>query len=463
MNVTTFKNMRDYFDIENKSDLWDHHVGNVYLWPLIRKQTYYYILNLINDYSNFQASPNILNVLNPGFCSELIKTGAFFHSNKRNYDSFFITQARDRIFDSNQNSYNDNFHSPYFKFFSNPLVFENHEQLIFKKPRQEDETYIFPYILLSMKLKSYKNSFNHKPAEISKTTEKVVNLFHIEKKFKDFYNVLKKQFSEIPFFLKYTDNIASRMDGKMVFMNRPYRDRGEMIKRFREYGIKTIELQHGYVGYDTPSYNYPNSNSMSIIKEYLPDYYLTYGQYWNEQIQMPNNVISVGNPLLNCAVKNLQKQTILPKTILIISQSTVTSKMVEITKFLSTAFPNYTLFFKLHPYEIPLITRYEVLYSVPNVKIMKSENIHDLIASCEIIVGYYSTVLIEAVAFKDKRIFIIQNDIIPDNIGYKFSDNEDLRDAILDGDLGRSAVEPSFFWEPNWEANFSSFLKKISH
>jgi CDP-glycerol glycerophosphotransferase (TagB/SpsB family) len=175
-------------------------------------------------------------------------------------------------------------------------------------------------------------------------------------------------------------------------------------------------------------------------------------------------VITVGNPSFNAAIKNIEKDYApLHKSILIISQGTVTPVMVDITKYLSKALPQYTIIFKLHPGEVPFTLRYEELKKYHNVQIKTYENIYELIAQSEIIVGYYSTSLFEAVAFKDKRIFIVDNDMIPDSLGYKFSGNEELCDAILDEDAGYPSADPSYFWEPNWEEKISSFLTKISH
>jgi hypothetical protein len=199
------------------------------------------------------------------------------------------------------------------------------------------------------------------------------------------------------------------------------------------------------------------------MKEYLPDYYLTFGKYWGEQIQTPSTIVPVGNPTLNKSVDDLQKE-VSPQSnsILVVSQGTVTQKMVKIAKYLSQALPKHTIIFKLHPGEVPFTHRYEDLKKYHNVQIRTYDNIYELIASSEIIVGYNSTTLFEAVAFGGKRIFILNNDMIPDSLGYKFSNCEELCDAILDGESGYPSAQPSYFWESDWETNIASFLKSLS-
>jgi CDP-glycerol glycerophosphotransferase (TagB/SpsB family) len=136
--------------------------------------------------------------------------------------------------------------------------------------------------------------------------------------------------------------------------------------------------------------------------------------------------------------------------------------MVKIATYLSKEFPERTIIFKLHPGEVPFKERYEELEQYENIKIKTYDNIYELIASTKIIVGYYSTTLFEAMAYSSKRIFVFQNDLIPDSIGYKFSECKELRDAILNTKLGYSTADSSYFWEPDWESRIAEFLDGLS-
>ncbi|WP_197018542.1 hypothetical protein, partial [Methanoculleus sp. MH98A] len=212
------------------------------------------------------------------------------------------------------------------------------------------------------------------------------------------------------------------MDGNVAFIHcASYLGiTGEITRRFKEHGIKTVEVQHGYVGPEHYAYNYLSGNADRVMKEYLPDYYLTFGKHWGEQVQTPSSVVTVGNPTLNRSVGELQRVTSpQPNSILVVSQGTVTSTMVRIAKYLSRELPGYSIVFKLHPGEVPFTHRYEDLRKYPNVQIRTYDNIYELIASSEIIVGYNSTTLFEAVAFSGKRIFILNNNMTPDSLGYK--------------------------------------------
>ena len=97
--------------------------------------------------------------------------------------------------------------------------------------------------------------------------------------------------------------------------------------------------------------------------------------------------------------------------------------------------------------------------SYSNIEIIGNYNIYELIAKSNIIIGYNSTTLFEALKFPEKRIFILKNDDIPDEIGYKFSSVDELIEAIKDDTKGYPKVNPEYFWASNWKERFRNFMK----
>jgi len=179
-----------------------------------------------------------------------------------------------------------------------------------------------------------------------------------------------------------------------------------------------------------------------------------------ENIRTPSKKIVVGYPYLNeLSGKLIQNISPRGKTILIVSQGTVTERMVNIAKKLSRTFSDYKIIFKLHPGEIPFKERYSLLENLPNIEIIGNYNIYELIAKNNIIIGYNSTTLFEALKLPEKRIFIVKNNEIPDEIGYKFSNIEELIEAIKDNSKGYSKANPEYFWASNWEERFKKFMK----
>ncbi|MDG6244977.1 MAG: hypothetical protein QCH31_11435 [Methanolobus sp.] len=392
-----------------------------------------------------------------------LKAQLFFIVNKNDYDCLFTTTKR---YLSESGNYHNYFYEPYMSLFSKPLIFESSFQGQTQQPWEKEEKYLFDFIILSSALKAViklqlKQSKYKK--EISEFASLVCRSFLIPDYYPQLNEILNRRFHSIKYMKSYINKICNRLDGKIAFIHCAsyisFHGHGEIIKSLRENGITTIELQHGYVGKEHPAYNYATGGAQSIAKKYLPDYYLTFGQYWNKQIQTPSKVITVGNPSFNSSRDFHEKNcTVDLNSILIISQGTVTPKMVKIATYLSKVFPERLIIFKLHPGEVPFRERYEELNQFENIVIKTYDDIYELIASTKIIVGYNSTTLFEAMAYSNKRIFVLHNNLIPDSIGYKFSACEELRNAILNPKLGYSTADSSYFWEPDWESRISEFL-----
>ncbi len=459
------KSLRILLDIEKKSNLWEYHIKNTYLWPILRTEVLSSLIYRGHGYLQPHAGGDPLKIFKPAILRELMKTHNFFKSKKGGYDGIFFTTEVLQTLNNKTQLYYDRLYAPYYTLFHSPLIFGNSFRFqVFRPTEHERNTYLGDYIDVIAKIKSYREDISEHDADISNFCKEIHEQWSFPNPEKT-TNILRTQLRKVKCYQDYIDDIVSRMGGDIAFIHcASYLGiTGEITRRFKEYGVKTVEVQHGYVGPEHYAYNYPSGNAERVMKEYLPDYYLTFGKYWDEQIQTPSTLVTVGNPTLNRSVDDLQKKSSpQSNSILVVSQGTVTLSMVRIAKYLSQELPGYSIVFKLHPGEVPFTHRYEDLNKYHNVQIRTYDNIYELIASSEIIVGYNSTTLFEAVAFGGKRIFILNNDMIPDSLGYKFSSCEELHDAILDGESGYPSAQPSYFWEPDWETNISSFLNGCS-
>lgn len=453
-------------EIENKADLWAIQNNNINYWPLIRNKVFWVCYLRSKDYSNPHSKGYYIDLLRPRFLKNSLKTALFFQFGNNKHDCVFFIPGRNYTYDRAGKKFKNGYYSDYYRFFGDPLIFEESYRFNILHPRElEESTYLTDYIHMIVKIKSYFKGKKIDRESSEKFISEISKLFSLGDHTRELSRHLDYNVSVTHLWLEYIDRIIEKIDRNIVFIHfaSDLGIWGEITKRFKENGIKVIELQHGSVGKQSYIYNYHSGRSFERAKEYLPDYYLTYGRYWNEQINTPSKTIPVGNPNLN-KIKNVCEihYPLRPKSILVVSQGTVTCIMVKIARYLSEKLPDYKIIYKLHPGEIPFTERYEVLKKYPNIEIRTFDNIYELIASSEIIVGHYSTTLFEAIAFNGKRIFMVENDMVPSNIGYKFSDFEELYDAILDGESGYPSVDPSYFWEPDWEKNISSFLTRIS-
>lgn len=467
MNQKSSDQFEKYLNIENELELWDYSINGIQIWPLVRARVYTIAARVENNYSVAHAGVSLKEMFKPKYISEFLNAGSFFLSSCSYYDSVFFSSARYLHYNEEKGIFYNSFFKPYYDLFLNPLIFEESYQFNIKKPRElEESIFLSDYLTYGSTVRSYISRLLDLdgPIKLSEFAREICNAYSISEYYTQIRGALCRKTYGAHYLEKYVDKIVSCMDTNIAFIHcASYMgDAGVITRRFKEHGVVTIELQHGYVGPEHYAYNYPSGDA-ERAKEYLPDYYLTFGKYWGEQIRTPSNIVAVGNPVLNKSVDDLQKSSS-PRSnsILVVSQGTVTSSMVRIAKYLAQELPGYSIVFKLHPGEVPFTHRYEDLKKYHNVQIRTYDNIYELIASSEIIVGYNSTTLFETVAFDGKRIFILDNGMIPDSLGYKFSSCEELRDAILDGESGYPSVQPSYFWESDWETNISSFLKGLS-
>ncbi|MBZ0281664.1 MAG: hypothetical protein K8L97_13075 [Anaerolineae bacterium] len=233
-----------------------------------------------------------------------------------------------------------------------------------------------------------------------------------------------------------------------------------ITKSLHDEGFSVVELQHGMVALTDRAHNFPALcfQSEHPARAYLPDIFLTFGDFWAENVRIPAQKVPIGFPLLAESVARLADIQANPQDILVISQWTISKQLVEVVAQAARMLPDYRFMYKLHPREAHL--PFDALRGLPNVELVTSGNVHDWIARCGIVVGYNSTVVAETLAFTNKRLFILQNDDLPKGMGHEFADAAALVDAIGNPHVGYPAINPRNFWADNWQGRIDSFLSE---
>uniref|UniRef100_A0A7V4KBJ5 Uncharacterized protein n=1 Tax=Fervidobacterium pennivorans TaxID=93466 RepID=A0A7V4KBJ5_FERPE len=245
-----------------------------------------------------------------------------------------------------------------------------------------------------------------------------------------------------------------------------------IIKTAKQMGIKVGEFQHGVITKLHPAYNYGTAVFTSEwYKEYLPDYLLTYGDFWNEQAKIPTKKVTIGNPhfwfnynsskVNNKVPSNIGKKN---KTILIVSQWTVTDINVDLAKKLSRMIDDhYRIVFRLHPGEVAFKEKYQELFNYKNIEVNKSGDIYELIRASDYVVSVYSTTIFEAASF-GKPVYIYKHPLaelyIPESLGLRFSTAEELLELIKNDKKAGNNFDLNYFWNENWKENYLSFLER---
>ena len=178
-----------------------------------------------------------------------------------------------------------------------------------------------------------------------------------------------------------------------------------------DLGIAVAELQHGMVYPSFPAYNLPVAGS-----RFSPDYFLSWGDYWNRQMRnYPNRrSVSAGYPYLehvrlSCGKRPHDDQR---QVVLFISQANVADELIGVALELRNLLPDemFRIVYKLHPNEsrdwrcrYPLLagSRVEVVSN-------RDRNIYDCFAEADVVVGDCSTALVEGLAW-GVRTFVLRD------------------------------------------------------
>jgi len=472
--------LKDLLKIENNPGIYNYEFefDNILMWPFIRYRLYgmtfnkYYKLNSLkinkkkrrnyinnipyvaraiigNPYKKFLKQYDVLI-----FCSGItnIKKDNKYFNRVSDYFAFLNEDKTLLIEDSNEKKYYRPRHFPnvcYHDFFE--LI--AYAVLRFSKAKEKDIEKIRKLIKFIKDNSPYK-------FEISEL--KIINdlLLNISKKISIYYYMYKKLFDIY--------------NPKVIFLeDASYGTRSYILKWAKDRNIITIEHQHGEVDSNNPAYNYSEFiNNSDKYKQYLPEYFLSYGKYWNEQVNFPVKKVVIGNPSYSENIKMLniykKNKTTKKKKILIISQGSVSDIMVKITQDLSNMLDlsSFDILFRPHPAEITMFKKkYHNIFIKNSFKIDESSNIYMSILNADYIVGAYSTALYIAVGLS-KSVFAVKHPLtnlhMNADIIRIFSNTRELAYLIENNNQKENnIINTNYIWEPNWECNYKNFINGL--
>ena len=233
----------------------------------------------------------------------------------------------------------------------------------------------------------------------------------------------------------------------------------------KELGIKVAEIQHGITS--NIAYSYPAEIRNSIAyREYLPDYILTFGEYWHTLMSNLCIKIPLGHPHMDHILKmNTDDNFIFDtrKEILFISQPSIFENLSKIAINLSMLVDSneYRIIYRLHPKESNID---EIANKFNSCKVEISDakiDIYTAFKRSHSVVGVYSMALFEALAFK-KKIFVIEVDLsidnIPRNIGTWVKTADEIRLSLNDP-LSKNDFDK--YWVTDFESRYRKFIKEL--
>ncbi len=264
---------------------------------------------------------------------------------------------------------------------------------------------------------------------------------------------------------KYFKSLLSIIKPKVILVEGLCYSRSYITCAANELSIKTGELQHGFIDRNNYAYNLSDQLAQhNSIRYYYPDYFLSFGSYWQSFMNIPTEYIPIGFSFLE---NFIIKQTLLKNanSILIISNSINPDEIIKFTLKLNDIAKSRKVKIEFRPSpreRSNLKVLYRKLMDDENIKIDTNLNIYDSFLNHKTVVGDYSTVLFEAINF-NKSIYLFNtastkmfcdNELFPkveiDQLENVFEPNTELFNKIK-----------QHIWSSNPNENLLNFINKL--
>lgn len=296
---------------------------------------------------------------------------------------------------------------------------------------KEKGTKHLDYFYISADIKSLfsKVNFNSENLkEIESFNNKVQDALNVKIDFVKLFSKEISAFNNLSFFFgKLFDN----KNPKRLFLVN-FCDKAPLISEAKKRDIEVIDIQHGFISDKDIIYHFPNTEENKL--DYFPDRFVSWGELWNGNCKLPISQDKIDIVKNYSLQKNLEAYSLEKKAnkILILSQDTITELILKNVKDLIENNPEFHFYFKPHPNEYSFIKNiklFQVLLKYSNFNLIDgNDDLNKHLADASIVMGVYTTVLIEALYFKC-LVFVLNlpgaemMDFLKDNPNVQFYNN----------------------------------------
>jgi hypothetical protein len=237
-----------------------------------------------------------------------------------------------------------------------------------------------------------------------------------------------------------------------------------IIRLAKEMGIKTAEIQHGLTSSGHSAYNFaPKILQSSIYRKYTPDFYLTYGKYWEAQVCIPSQVITIGNPFYDIMKRRFNNDGVSNNDkLLLLSSGENFQFYIQMALDLRNMHINKEIFIRPHPAEKTMVLN-KYGCSLEGIMIDDNDNLYSQLSQVSVVVGEVSTALFEAIGLV-KKIFAISTPLnsfwLPECPFESIESAEQLATKLKENNSGE--INPDLadsIWANDWEINYRYFIK----
>lgn len=455
---------------ENDSRVLDYHYQykNTLIWPFIRFKIFREICYKAEDLPRTELSTNYIPFSMSNFIFRNINGNPFISLQK---DIMFLYSAYGSNIQLEDGKwFNRLFDYLYKQYPAHTYLLENADRLPYQRRFAENVKYTdFIDNIINQQIK------NKKATDIDKSTCKKF-IYYLQKNipFKmdtKFWNGIAQSILYYAVSIPYKRELYYRLfryvRPKVVFMEDGcYGARNACIlELLNSLKIKSIELQHGWIGKIHEAYNYSELLLQSEeYKKYMPSGIALYGSYWASQMRIPIKKYILGNPYFAASVSKATHidKSVKKKHILFIAGEDYRAYLRLLEELLPRLGNDYTITFRLHPAQKSAQRWFKVYERYENFSLFSDNTIYDALSQCEFVTGDMSTALYEAAAC-DKKILIY------DTKFSRYYDTGALGPVYQDASQFLKILEDNHFYgipsrimfETNWKSNYKHLIKEF--
>lgn len=240
-----------------------------------------------------------------------------------------------------------------------------------------------------------------------------------------------------------------------------------LIHAARLTNIVVAEYQHGAISKGHDGYNVSNALAINErFKKVLPDYLLTYGNWWSNQSNMPVKKIAIGNPHLTESIRLIGNSICKLDRVLVLGDGIETELYLNLAKHIYGIVGRHgtIVVFRPHPFERE---RVKTITLPDGVKLDNHADIYPSLMESRIVISELSTGLFEAVGLVDEVLLWDTEKsrfAFPDIPFKSFSTFEELESILQFVGSGKGVnihIPANELWEPNWKQNYKNFIDGV--
>lgn len=244
-----------------------------------------------------------------------------------------------------------------------------------------------------------------------------------------------------------------------------------LITVAKSMGIITAEYQHGTISSGHDGYNFsPTLRDSSALRSTLPEHFLSYGAWWNDRINAPVNMHTIGNPNRDFRLAQLARSAAMMQSkdqILVLSDGTEFGVYLDLARKLEPGATRKGLKVVIRPHPLERSVAASInAAEYGNVMVDSKDDLYMSLVSAHAVVSELSTGLFEAVGLAEK-LFVW--DTPKARFGFPtfpfqpFGSAAELTQLLEDDSVGRLPLsQADAIWAPGWQKNYEDFLRSCA-